>query len=604
MENRIREFRLPDLGEGLTESEIVQWHVAEGDTVELNQIIADVETAKAVVELPSPYAGVVVRLHEAAGTVVDVGSPIVSFEVAGDDDARMPQVEPSHSSSPSPSTYPPASLQSSAPTSTPVTAFAPSSATGSPSVCPPEGDEAPAKREPNLVGYGAAVEKGGRPQRRSRTFQSVAPAAPSAAAPVPVAPAAPSAAAPVPVAPAAPSAAAPVPVAPAAPITAAPVPSAPVPAARPASEAVLPTGPVTLPAPPGATAPPTPDAATAATVSAVPGHSRSGERPRSTPPVRKLARDLGITLDALTGTGPGALITRDDVLAALAGTAGSPVPPSAAPAPPSAVPTTQALSSAAPAAPSAAPTVAEARTGAASAAHASTGETRTPIRGMRKHTAAAMVASAFTAPHVTEFLTIDVTPTMELLAELKGARAFEGTKVTPLTIVAKAVCIAIARNPTLNSSWDEAAQEIVQYADVNLGIAAATPRGLLVPNIKAAQALTLVDLARAIGTLTETARAGRTPPADLAGGTVSITNIGVFGIDAGTPILNPGEAAILAVGAVRSMPWEYQGTVALRSVLTLSLSFDHRLVDGEQGSRFLADVGAILRNPAMVLTMI
>jgi 2-oxoisovalerate dehydrogenase E2 component (dihydrolipoyl transacylase) len=242
-------------------------------------------------------------------------------------------------------------------------------------------------------------------------------------------------------------------------------------------------------------------------------------------------------------------------------------------------------------------------TGTASA-HASAGETRTPIRGMRKHTAAAMVASAFTAPHVTEFLTIDVTPTMDLLAELKAARAFEGTKVTPLTIVAKAVCIAITRNPTLNSSWDEAAQEIVQYADVNLGIAAATPRGLLVPNIKAAQALTLVDLARAIGTLTETARAGRTPPADLAGGTVSITNIGVFGIDAGTPILNPGEAAILAMGAVRSMPWEYQGAVALRSVLTLSLSFDHRLVDGEQGSRFLADVGAILRNPAMVLTMV
>ncbi len=467
---RVREFRLPDLGEGLTESEIVQWHIAEGDTVELNQIIADVETAKAVVELPSPYAGVVVRLHEAAGTVVDVGAPIVSFEVAGEPDDDIP-TQPSSTDEP-----------------------------------------APAKREPNLVGYGAAVEKGGRPQRRSR----VLPAAGDRSVPA-------------------------------------------VPAATPAARG-------------------------------------DGERPRSTPPVRKLARDLGITLDSLTGTGPGSLITRADVQAALAGTTESPAPttpesPSGSMAAPSAA--------TAPSAPSSlAPSAAQATGGETG------GETRTPIKGMRKHTAAAMVASAFTAPHVTEFLTIDVTPTMDLLTELKAGRAFEGTKVTPLTIVAKAVCIAIARNPMLNSSWDEQAQEIVHYADVDLGIAAATPRGLLVPNIKAAQSLTLVDLARALGSLTETARAGKTPPADLAGGTISITNIGVFGIDAGTPILNPGEAAILAMGAVRSMPWEYQGAVALRSVLTLSLSFDHRLVDGEQGSRFLADVGTILRNPAMVLTMV
>ncbi|MHA7210639.1 dihydrolipoamide acetyltransferase family protein [Arthrobacter sp. MDT1-65] len=442
----VKEFRLPDLGEGLTESEIVQWHVAEGDTVELNQIIADVETAKAVVELPSPYAGVVVRLHEAAGTVVDVGAPIVSFAVAGEpEDAPVPSA----------------------------------------------GEEPPAKREPNLVGYGAAVEKGGRPQRRSRLLPATRPAG------VP-----------------------------------------PVPARR--------------------------------------------ERPRSTPPVRKLARDLGIPLDGLAGTGPGSLITRADVLAALAGTAGSPV---AAPREETGPPV---------------PPVPPVPQGVRSAG----GETRTPIRGVRKHTAAAMVASAFTAPHVTEFLTLDVTPTMDLLAELKQGRAFEGTRITLLALVAKAVCIAVARNPSLNSSWDEEAQEIVQYADVNLGIAAATPRGLLVPTIKGAQALALVELARALGSLAETARAGKTAPADLAGGTISITNIGVFGIDAGTPILNPGEAAILALGAVRSMPWEYQGAVALRSVLTLSLSFDHRLVDGEQGSRFLADVGTILRNPAMVLAMV
>jgi pyruvate dehydrogenase E2 component (dihydrolipoamide acetyltransferase) len=215
-----------------------------------------------------------------------------------------------------------------------------------------------------------------------------------------------------------------------------------------------------------------------------------------------------------------------------------------------------------------------------------------------------MVESAFTAPHVTEFLTVDVTPAMDLLVKLKGSREFTGRKLTPLTLAAKAVLIALGRNPALNTRWDEANQEIVTFNYVNLGIAAATPRGLTVPNIKDADALSLLQLADALTELTETARAGKTKPADLSGGTISITNIGVFGIDAGTPILNPGEAAILAVGAVRNTPWEYQGGVALRKVLTLSLSFDHRLVDGEQGSRFLADVGAILADPGMVLAMV
>jgi 2-oxoisovalerate dehydrogenase E2 component (dihydrolipoyl transacylase) len=511
----VREFRLPDLGEGLTESEIVQWHVTEGDTVELNQIIADVETAKAVVELPSPYAGVVVRLHEAAGTVVDVGAPIVSFRIVGEPEAVVRPV--------------------------------------------PE-DEAPARREPNLVGYGAAVEKGGRPQRRSRS------SAPAVGAPGSQVPA----------------------------LEATVLPATILPAQTPAQTRTPTAAPQRTPAPTAALAPgrPLPAAHDSSEGSSQTVVAHADERPRSTPPVRKLARDLGIALEDLAGTGPGALITRADVLAALAGAAG----------PDAAVLDAAVLDAAVLDASTASVGSPEPARDERSAA--ATGEIRTPIKGMRKHTAAAMVASAFTAPHVTEFLTIDVTPTMELLAELKGSRAFEGTKVTPLTLVAKAVCIAVVRNPTLNSSWDEAAQEIVQYSGVNLGIAAATPRGLLVPNIKGAQGLALVELARALNGLTETARAGRTPPADLAGGTLSITNIGVFGIDAGTPILNPGEAAILAMGAVRSMPWEYQGAVALRSVMTLSLSFDHRLVDGEQGSRFLADVGTILRNPAMVLTMV
>jgi pyruvate dehydrogenase E2 component (dihydrolipoamide acetyltransferase) len=299
---------------------------------------------------------------------------------------------------------------------------------------------------------------------------------------------------------------------------------------------------------------------------------RPAERPRSTPPVRKLAKDLGVDLADLEGTGPRGLITRDDVLAS-AGTGGTGAAPAAG-------------------APAAQPAGGVVR------------ETRTPIKGVRKHTAAAMVASAFTAPHASEFLTVDVTPAMELLGRLRESRAFAGQKVTPLTLVAKAVLIALRRSPSLNSRWDEDAQEIVQYHYVNLGIAAATPRGLVVPNIKDAQELSLADLAGAIGALAQTAKDGRTAPADLSGGTISITNVGVFGVDAGTPILNPGEAAILAMGQVRRLPWEHEGQVALRQVMTLSLSFDHRLVDGEQGSRFLADVGAILADPGMVLTMV
>lgn len=477
----IKEFRLPDLGEGLTESEIVAWKVAVGDTVTLNQIIAEVETAKAVVELPSPFAGVVAALHEQPGTVVEVGKPIVSFEIEDD-------------------------------------------GSGDSGGSAGADGAAAAKREPNLVGYGAVLEASGRPARRARTF--AAPAASQLA-----------------------------PAAPAAPVRAEPV--APVRAAEPVEPRPVETG-------PAATAP--------------------GERPRSTPPVRKLAKDLGVDLEAVTGTGEHGLITRDDVLnfvggdqtataQELAGVQSIAVQPVGAPA-----------------------------TGRVPAAGER--ETRTPIKGVRKFTAAAMVASAFTAPHVTEFLTVDVTPTMELLARLKASRAFAGYKLTPLTLVSKAVVIALRNHPTLNARWDEANQEIVQFNYVNLGIAAATPRGLTVPNIKDADRMSLMDLSSALTELTDTARAGKTSPEALSGGTISITNIGVFGIDAGTPILNPGEAAILALGAVRKMPWEYQDEVALRQVMTLSLSFDHRLVDGEQGSRFLQDLGAMLADPGMVLAMV
>jgi 2-oxoisovalerate dehydrogenase E2 component (dihydrolipoyl transacylase) len=484
----IKEFRLPDLGEGLTESEILSWKVAVGDTVTLNQVIAEVETAKAVVELPSPFAGVIAALHEEPGTIVEVGKPIVSFEVADDGGA-------------SPSGVAPAGV-------------APAGA--APAVA------GAVKREPNLVGYGAVVESSGRPARRVRTFTT------------------------------------------------------------PVVEAVKTETPVVEP---GATIAGFPDRARE--VRERVGSETEPARAESpvvaavetdTAPVRKLAKDLGVELAAVAGTGAGGLITREDVQNFVGG--GELSPP------------VRHLSA-----------VSDTPSRAGLAAQGGR-EVRTPIKGVRKFTAAAMVASAFTAPHATEFLTVDVTPTMDLLTKLKASRAFSGYRLTPLTLVAKAVLIALRRNPSLNSRWEEASQEIVQFNYVNLGIAAATPRGLTVPNIKDADTLSLPELSEALTGLTETARAGKTAPADLSGGTISITNIGVFGIDAGTPILNPGEAAILAMGAVRRMPWEFQDEVALRQVMTLSLSFDHRLVDGEQGSRFLADVGAILAEPGMVLTMV
>jgi pyruvate dehydrogenase E2 component (dihydrolipoamide acetyltransferase) len=216
-------------------------------------------------------------------------------------------------------------------------------------------------------------------------------------------------------------------------------------------------------------------------------------------------------------------------------------------------------------------------------------------------TAQAMVSSAFTAPHVTEWVTVDVTRSMELVERLKSDREFRDVKVSPLLLVAKAMLLAARRNPDINASWDEAAQEIVVKHYVNLGIAAATPRGLVVPNVKDADQMTLRELAEALRSLTATAREGRTQPADMAGGTMTITNVGVFGVDAGTPILNPGESAILCFGAVRDMPWVHEGEIAVRKVTQLALSFDHRLVDGQLGSMFLADVARVLEDPATAL---
>ncbi|MBY6677284.1 2-oxo acid dehydrogenase subunit E2 [Rhodococcus sp. BP-332] len=403
----VKTFLLPDLGEGLADAELLTWSVDVGDTITLNQTIAEVETAKASVELPSPYAGVVVARHAEEGTTIDVGAPFLDIEVAG------------------PATTGPAS---------PDTADeAAADARPEPSVEKAESETVGAAptRTPVLVGYGVAEET-------------------------------------------------------------------------------------------------------------------SSRRPLAAPPVRKEARERGIDLATVAPTGPHGNVTRDDLAVS-------------------------------------------------SAPHAD--EKRTPIKGVRKHTAEAMVRSAFTAPHVTEFVTVDVTPMMELLDELKASPLLAGVRVTPLALVAKALLIAVREHPSLNSSWDEAANEIVTKKYVNLGIAAATPRGLMVPNIKNAQTLGFRDLCSSLSALTAVAKEGKTGPAELADGTITITNIGVFGIDSGTPILTPGEAAILCFGAVRRQPWEYRGEIALRHVTTLSLSFDHRLVDGEQGSTFLSTVATLLSDP-------
>ena len=453
----VKEFKLPDVGEGLTEADIVAWHVKPGDLVEDGQIIVEIETAKAVVELPCPWDGTVARLLAEEGQTVEVGVPIIAVEVGTSDSAER------------------------APLSVP----APAESTSE--------DDAGAHSV--LVGYGVKTSSTTRRARRTAAGRPE-----TAEVPTPV---------------------------------------------------EVPVEPPKVPAEPAA---------------------RSQSKPTlAKPPVRKLAKDLGISLAALAGSGPDGSITRDDVQRA-------------------AETGTQARS-------------AESGNGArtATSATASGGEERIAVRGVRKHMAAAMVASAFTAPHVTEFLQVDVTETMAAVRRLRELPEFAELRVSPLLFAARALLVAVARHPLVNSSWDAAAEEIVVKHYVNLGIAVAAERGLIVPNVKRADALTLPELARALQVLTETARAGKATPADLAGGTITITNVGVFGVDAGTPILTPGETAILAFGQVKDTPWVVDGELAVRKACTLSLSFDHRIVDGELGSAVLRDIGSMLTDPVRIL---
>jgi pyruvate dehydrogenase E2 component (dihydrolipoamide acetyltransferase) len=473
------EFELPDVGEGLTEAEIVSWKVKPGDTVVVNQVIVEIETAKSLVELPSPFAGTVSALLVDEGQTVEVGTPIISVDGGG---AAAPVTTPAVD----------AAAEAVADQAARTAAEGPGAGAAGPygggEPAPSAGAAAGAEKSGSvLVGYGTKGHGGSRRRRGAAAAAGDGAAAPAGAGAASAGPAQ---------------------------------------AARPASV----------------------PAAAASTIIAK-------------PPIRKLAKDLGVDLTTVTATGLAGEITRDDVIRQAQQA--------------SVFRNIQT------------PEWGEQR------------EERIPVKGVRKAIATAMVSSAFTAPHVSVFVDIDATRTMEFVRRLKNSPDFAGIRVSPLLIMAKAVIWAVRRNPTVNSAWTD--QEIIVHHFVNLGIAAATPRGLIVPNVKDAQELSLLNLAQALEQLTLTARDGKTQPAQMSGGTITITNIGSYGMDTGTPIINPGEAAIVALGSIRQKPWVVDGQVLPRYVTTVGASFDHRIVDGDVASRFVADLASVLEEPALLL---
>ncbi len=461
----VSKFTLPDVGEGLTEAEIVEWKVAPGDTVAINQVLVEIETAKSLVELPSPYVGVVGEILVQPGTTVDVGTVIITIvsDAASEAAASAPPVAPG------------------APAEAAENELAGAAADAGSTIT----DEPAEKPGAVLVGRGATATMPTRRKRHGGTpvaHESIAPPAVAAQRPA-----------------------------------AAPLPQLP----RAAS-----AGPVI-----------------------------------AKPPIRKLAKDLGVDLALVEATGPVGDVTREDVLRAA--------------------------------------TQASVFRNIQTPEWPSDREEHIPVKGVRKAIAQAMVSSAFSAPHVSLFVDVDATRTMEFVKRLKASTDFAGVRVSPMLIMAKAMIWAVRRNPTVNSIFTD--EEIIIKHYVNLGIAAATPRGLIVPNVKEAQDMSLLELAGALERLTMTARDGKTTPADMSGGTITITNIGVFGMDTGTPILNSGEAGIVALGTIKPKPWVVDGEVRVRQVTTIGASFDHRVVDGDVASRFLADVASIIEEPALLL---
>ncbi len=500
----LNKFNLPDVGEGLTEAEIVSWKVKPGDAVAINDVLCEIETAKSIVELPSPFAGTVTELLVPEGVTIDVGTAIISVsdDVAGDPtpaDARAPEtpVQPLYGKLPADNASFDAGTTDSAPVTESALAGGPLVGSG------PKADAV--KRRPRKAAAAAGLHAGG-------------PAAARAAAPT--------------------------------------------------FEPVQPHSPAEVVEPAGAqSAEPVDNRPTF-------GGTITGlvNKVLAKPPVRKIARDLGIDLADVVATGLRGEVTREDLVSYQAqrdaeldkadgfwGKAGKPQDQRVE---------------------------------------------RIPVKGVRKATAKAMVDSAFSAPHVSIFVDVDASRTMEFVKRLKSSRDFEGIRISPLLILAKAVIWAAARNPSVNATWvdnGEGGAEIQVKHYMNLGIAAATPRGLMVPNIKNAQDLSLKELALALNNLATTARAGKTQPAEMQGGTLTVTNIGALGIDTGTPIINPGEVAIVAFGTIKQKPWVLDGEVIPRWITTLGGSFDHRVVDGDLSARFMADVAAILEEPALLL---
>ncbi len=464
--SQIAYFNLPDVGEGLTEAEIVTWKVKAGDNVTVNQIIVEIETAKSLVELPVPFAGVVSELLAKEGDTVEVGKPIIAVKVAGAVGAVSTATN---------------AIKIIDENDAAAAAAADTAATIS----------EPAAKTPNLVGYGVMEGSHGGSRRRRGPVAPIAPAVTAAAVAVA---------------------------------------ASHLPPANPATEL----------------------------------HNTvaiSGEKVLAKPPIRKLARDLGVDLSTISGSGIAGEILREDVVngatqASVFRNLSTPEAPSAR-------------------------------------------EERIPVKGVRKAIANAMVSSAFTAPHVSIFVDVDATRTMEYVKRLKASTDFAGVKVTPLLIMAKAMIWAVRRNPMVNSTWTD--EEIIVHNFVNFGIAAATPRGLIVPNIKNADKMSMLELAQAIEQLAATAREGKTTPADMKDGTITITNIGVFGVDTGTPILNPGEVGIVALGSIRPKPWVVNNEIQIRQVTTIGATFDHRVVDGDVASRFVQDVASVIEEPALLL---
>jgi pyruvate dehydrogenase E2 component (dihydrolipoamide acetyltransferase) len=505
----VPEYKLPDVGEGLTEAEIVTWKVKVGDEIAINDIVVEIETAKSLVELPSPFAGTVTALLVPEGETVDVGTPIIRIGDAAEASAT-PQTESDPYLGMAQKAGQNAGQQAGQPGAekslpTEIDLSNPAASGGG------EGE--------SLVGRNKA-DRG--PLRRARRG-GAAPESESAAS------------------------------------TQMQVQGAFAPGGAQSGDVVESDEPAVP--------------AASARTEQTPGDVRVLAKP----PVRKLAKDLGVDLRSLTPSGPNGSVTREDVQGAADGGGAARMPEQYGDL---------------------------GRPGVHPMGGAR--ETREPIKGVRKMMAQAMTDSAFTAPHVTEWVTVDVTRTMELVERLKARREFREVKVSPLLVLARACVLAMRRTPEINSWWDDAAQEVVYKGYVNLGIAAATPRGLVVPNVKDADSLSLIELAQAFGELTATAREGRTQPAEMSGGTFTITNVGVFGVDSGTPIINPGESAILCFGASKRQPWVVTGrdgdeSLEIRDVCTLALSFDHRHIDGEKGSRFLADVASIMEDPASAL---